>query len=75
MKAIQMSRAVVFPSLAEGFGLPIVEAMLLGTPVLTSRGMQLKRWRGAALLVDPLSTQALVRGSRIWAKTMPSSTG
>ncbi|AAW61225.1 glycosyltransferase family 4 protein [Gluconobacter oxydans] len=63
VKAIQMSRAVVFPSLAEGFGLPIVEAMLLGTPVLTSRGHATEEVAGgAALLVDPLSTQALVRG-------------
>jgi len=32
------ARALVFPTITEGFGLPIVEALQLGTPVLTSRG-------------------------------------
>ena len=48
------TRALLFPSLAEGFGLPIVEAMALGTPVLTSRGGATEEVAGgAALLVDP----------------------
>ncbi|CAI9120333.1 glycosyltransferase family 4 protein [Brytella acorum] len=63
LRAIKVSRAVVFPSLAEGFGLPIIEAMLLGTPVLTSRGHATEEVAGgSALLVDPLSTAELVRG-------------
>ncbi len=44
----------MFPSLAEGFGLPIAEAMVIGTPVITSRGHATEEIAGgAALLVDP----------------------
>jgi glycosyltransferase involved in cell wall biosynthesis len=46
----------VFPSLAEGFGLPVLEAMLRGTPVACSRTTSLPEVAGdAALLFDPLS--------------------
>ena len=46
--------AVFYPSLAEGFGLPILEAMAHGTPVVTSRGSGTEEVAaGAALLVDP----------------------
>jgi alpha-1,3-rhamnosyl/mannosyltransferase len=46
--------AFVFPSLAEGFGLPLVEAMACGTPVVTSRVSSMPEVTGdAALLVDP----------------------
>jgi len=51
---IRAARAVVFPSLYEGFGLPVLEAMMLGTPVVTSRAGALPEIAGdAALLVDP----------------------
>ena len=51
---IRGARAVVFPSLYEGFGLPVLEAMVLGTPVITSRESSLPEIAGdAALLVDP----------------------
>ena len=44
----------VFPSLAEGFGLPVAEAMACGTPVVTSRISSMPEVAGdAALLVDP----------------------
>jgi glycosyltransferase involved in cell wall biosynthesis len=55
--------AFVYPSLFEGFGLPVVEAMACGTPVLTSRTSSLTEIAdGAALLVDPLDEQALAEG-------------
>lgn len=57
---IRGAKAVVFPSLYEGFGLPILEAMLLGTPVLTSDRASLPEITGdAALRVDPYNTRAI----------------
>lgn len=48
--------AVLFPSLAEGFGLPILEGMMIGTPVLTSKLHAMEEVASdAALLVDPYS--------------------
>jgi glycosyltransferase involved in cell wall biosynthesis len=48
------ARALLFPSLFEGFGLPVLEAMTLGTPVMTSNVTSLPEVAGdAALLVDP----------------------
>lgn len=57
---IQNARAVLFPSLAEGFGLPIVESMALGTPVMTSNGHATQEVAGnAALLVDPYNVSEM----------------
>lgn len=51
---------VAFPSLAEGFGLPVVEAMRRGAPVLCSTAPALLELAdGAALMVDPLSVDDL----------------
>jgi alpha-1,3-rhamnosyl/mannosyltransferase len=50
----------VYPSLAEGFGLPLLEAMACGAPVLTSAGGATAEVAGsAAKLVDPHDTKAL----------------
>jgi glycosyltransferase involved in cell wall biosynthesis len=55
--------AYVFPSLYEGFGLPVLEAMACGTPVLASNSSSLPEVAGdAALLVDPLNTDAIAAG-------------
>jgi glycosyltransferase involved in cell wall biosynthesis len=63
IRAIAEARALLYPSLAEGFGLPIAEAMALGTPVLTSQGGATEEIAGgAALLVDPLSTASIAAG-------------
>ncbi len=49
-----MARLVAYPSLYEGFGLPIVEGMACGTPVLTSDRSSMAEVAGtAAVLVDP----------------------
>ena len=54
------ARAVVFVSLYEGFGLPVVEAFLCGTPVIASATGALSEIAGdAAILVDPLDEDAL----------------
>jgi glycosyltransferase involved in cell wall biosynthesis len=60
---IRGARAVVFPSLYEGFGLPVLESMVLGTPVVTSRESSLPEIAGdAALLVDPYDADDIARG-------------
>ncbi len=56
------ARALLFPSLSEGFGLPALEAMALGTPVLASTtGALGEVTRGGALQVDPLDRTALAQ--------------
>jgi glycosyltransferase involved in cell wall biosynthesis len=60
-----LARVVALPSLYEGFGLPVLEAMACGTPVVTSNVSSLPEVAGdAALLVDPLDVAALTESLR-----------
>jgi glycosyltransferase involved in cell wall biosynthesis len=62
---IQGSRAVLFPSLYEGFGLPALEAIALGAPLLTSNTSSLPEVAGeAALYVDPYDVGAITAALR-----------
>ena len=55
-----MARVFVFPSLYEGFGLPVLEAMACGVPVITSDVSSMVEVAGeAAVLVDPLNVESL----------------
>jgi glycosyltransferase involved in cell wall biosynthesis len=59
------ARCVLYPSLYEGFGLPVLEAMACGVPVVTSRGTAMEEVAGgAAVLVDPLDVDAIAEGIR-----------
>lgn len=58
--------ALVYPSLAEGFGLPVLEAMTCGTPVITSNVSSMPEVAGnAGLLVDPADTAAIAAAMRL----------
>ena len=56
------AEALIFPSLYEGFGLPVLEAMACGTPVVTANVTAMPEVaEGAALLVDPTSVEEIAR--------------
>ncbi len=65
LSLIRGARATLFPSLYEGFGLPVLESMALGTAVLTSTGGSLPEVAGdAAITVDPYDVTAISQGLR-----------
>jgi glycosyltransferase involved in cell wall biosynthesis len=63
-----LARMLAYPSLWEGFGLPVIEAMACACPVVTSNLSSLPEVAGeAAVLVDPRSTEDLARGiAAVW---------
>lgn len=57
------AEVLLYPSLYEGFGLPVLEAMACGTPVITSPNGSLPEVAGdAALMVNPLSVEEIANG-------------
>ncbi len=61
----QAAMVFCYPSLYEGFGLPVLEAMACGTPVVTSNiGSMAEIGRDAAILVDPTDIDAIASGIR-----------
>jgi glycosyltransferase involved in cell wall biosynthesis len=61
----RLASVFVFPSLYEGFGLPPLEAMASGTPVVTSNVSSLPEVTGdAAVLVDPYDVDSIRDGIR-----------
>jgi len=62
---IRGAKGTIFPSLYEGFGLPVLESMLLGTPVISSNTASIPEVAGdAAILVDPYDTQKIAQSIR-----------
>ncbi|WP_244477932.1 MULTISPECIES: glycosyltransferase family 1 protein [unclassified Methylobacterium] len=62
---IRGAKGVVFPSLYEGFGLPVLESMLLGTPVITSKEGSTPEVAGdAALLINPYDARDIADAIR-----------
>jgi glycosyltransferase involved in cell wall biosynthesis len=49
IRLVQHAAALALPSLAEGFGLPIIEALALGTPVVASDVSEIRSWAGDAI--------------------------
>ena len=59
----QMASVLVWPSLYEGFGIPIIEAQAAGTPVVCSNVTSLPEVAGdAAVLVEPMDTESMAAG-------------
>jgi len=70
---LRRARAVVYPSLEEGFGLPALEAMACGTPLVTTSGTPMAEVAGdAALLVPPGEPPALAAAIEVATSEEPS---
>ncbi len=66
---LQSTEAFLFPSLYEGFGLPVIEAQSVGTPVITSNTSSLPEIAGeGAILIDPLRPERLAEAMEVLAQ-------
>jgi glycosyltransferase involved in cell wall biosynthesis len=62
-KLYRKAKLFIYPSLYEGFGLPILEAMMSGTPVLTSKNSSLEEVGGDGVTyIDPLDVNSISKG-------------
>jgi glycosyltransferase involved in cell wall biosynthesis len=68
--------AVLYPSLGDGFGLPVIEAQAVGTPVLFSDSGSLSELKGPGAVVLPVDDlSAWVRAADLIVRSRPASTG
>ena len=63
---LQHARALAYPSLDEGFGFPILEAQLLGTPVVASTAGSIPQIAGAAALLSPAHDAEALAANLYW---------
>ena len=69
---IKMAKAVLYPSLYEGFGFQALEAMAMGVPVVVSQVASLPEVAGdAALLVNPQNLRDLIKAMREMERNIP----
>jgi glycosyltransferase involved in cell wall biosynthesis len=62
----QGAKALIYPSIFEGFGIPVLEALWSRTPVITSEGSCFLETAGnAAIYIDPLHPQALAEAMKL----------
>jgi glycosyltransferase involved in cell wall biosynthesis len=62
----QGSRGFIYPSSYEGFGIPILEALNSGVPVITSKGGCLAETAGkGGILIDPFNTEEMIQAIRL----------
>lgn len=65
LPVIKLSSALVFPSLGEGFGLPVLEAFAASVPVITSNTTSLPEVAGdAAISIDPMDVDGISEGMK-----------
>ncbi len=68
----KMAQALVYPSTFEGFGIPVLEALTVGTPVVTAEGSCFRETAGnAALFVDPLDVTAMAHAMQEVVQNQP----
>lgn len=71
---MQGAECLAFPSLEEGFGLPVLEAMACGTPVVTSKASSLPEVAGGhAALVDPMDVASIAAGLELVVTEPPAA--